>query len=226
MKKCPHCQADIEENANFCLYCMTALREKTVLPGVSKKRFLLPLVAVLLAGGIVAALMCLPGEVGDAPQPSIPQTTDAPTEPPQTQTPQVAFTYRQAQRTDVYSATYNNTGGDIVITGIETPSPDGQYQIPAYMDDCRVIAIAANAFADSNAVCVYVPETVSNICQYAFYNCALTDLYISGEKVYLESYALPEGVTIHCSATCHDTVFHTYKDYAERWGYRWEEWNG
>ena len=27
-KKCPHCKADIEENARFCLYCMTSLDEK------------------------------------------------------------------------------------------------------------------------------------------------------------------------------------------------------
>lgn len=28
MKTCPHCQAKIEENARFCLYCMTSLDEK------------------------------------------------------------------------------------------------------------------------------------------------------------------------------------------------------
>lgn len=31
MKKCPFCKADIEENARFCLYCMTSLDNKEVI---------------------------------------------------------------------------------------------------------------------------------------------------------------------------------------------------
>ena len=59
MKKCPHCKADIEENARFCLYCMTPLDEKqTVNPAQHNHttRWLVLLAAFLVlalaAGGI------------------------------------------------------------------------------------------------------------------------------------------------------------------------------
>ena len=59
MKKCPYCKADIEENARFCLYCMTSLDEKqTVGPPRNNHttRWLVllaaSLVLVLAAGGI------------------------------------------------------------------------------------------------------------------------------------------------------------------------------
>lgn len=319
MKKCPFCKADIEDNANFCLYCMTSLNKKTVITASRKNGILMVLAAVFLVGAAVVALsFMLPGnDDASQPQTELQQTvgpaqdvepeisTDAekkaeltppestssteypsqpgnsgqttyqppiftltpsqpvatqpevtqppentspkaetepeniPTEPPLSETEpeptqaettppasQSAFVYRTAQRADVYSATYNNSSGDIVITGISTLSPNGVYHIPAYIDGHRVIAIVGNAFSGSNVRSVYVPETVNNICKFAFYGCALTDIYFSGNSIHLEEYALPEGVTIHCSATCHDTVYHTFKNYAESWGYHWEEWNG
>ena len=316
MKKCPFCKADIEDNANFCLYCMTSLNEKTVVTASRKNGVLMILAAILLVVAAVAALFfMLPGNddaskpqmelqqtVGSAQnvkpemptdadeqaEPTLPESTSFPEssaqpgnsgqtnyqppiftptpsepvvvqpevthpQPPETSSPEKetepedvptqtepeptqaetnppvpisAFTYRIAQRADVYSATYQNSGGDIVITGISTLSPSGVYHIPAYIDGHRVIVIVGNAFSGSNVRTVYWPETVNNICKFAFYGCDLTDIYFSGKSIHLEEYALPEGVTIHCSATCHDTVYHTFKNYAESWGYHWEEWNG
>lgn len=48
MKKCPKCKADIQENARFCLYCMTSFEEKQVIeaPKADHKRLLLVVVAV------------------------------------------------------------------------------------------------------------------------------------------------------------------------------------
>ena len=37
MKKCPFCNAEIEENANFCLYCMTALNKKQFISNEKEK---------------------------------------------------------------------------------------------------------------------------------------------------------------------------------------------
>lgn len=52
MKKCPFCNAQIEENARFCLYCMTPLEEKRLIetPKENNKWWLytLPVLALLL----------------------------------------------------------------------------------------------------------------------------------------------------------------------------------
>ncbi len=50
MKKCPFCKAEIEENARFCLYCMTSLEDKQeiAIPKAKNKRWLVILAAVLV----------------------------------------------------------------------------------------------------------------------------------------------------------------------------------
>ena len=50
MKKCPFCKAEIEENARFCLYCMTSLEDKQeiAIPKRKNKRWLVVLAAVLV----------------------------------------------------------------------------------------------------------------------------------------------------------------------------------
>ena len=60
MKKCPHCKAEIEENARFCLYCMTSLDEKqTVLP--PKRKWPLPIIAAVMLLGLILLLACCVG---------------------------------------------------------------------------------------------------------------------------------------------------------------------
>lgn len=53
MRKCPYCQAEIEENARFCLYCMRPLNEKTTAPLLKKRR---PWWLLLVAGVLLVAL--------------------------------------------------------------------------------------------------------------------------------------------------------------------------
>lgn len=50
MKKCPFCKAEIEENARFCLYCMTSLEEKQEIetPKEKNKRWLYLIAAVFV----------------------------------------------------------------------------------------------------------------------------------------------------------------------------------
>ncbi|MBQ6825691.1 MAG: leucine-rich repeat protein [Clostridia bacterium] len=50
MKKCPKCKAEIEENARFCLYCMTSFEEKETIETIKEnnKRWLY-IIAALLA---------------------------------------------------------------------------------------------------------------------------------------------------------------------------------
>ena len=155
--------------------------------------------------------------------------TTAPTEPtqqttePEAPTHEVEYTYRAARAGDDFSASYQNTGNDIVITGIAQPSADGVYDIPSYIDGKKVIAIVANAFSGSNAKVVYIPTPVKTIWNCAFSGCDLTDIYFRGNAIYMESKAFSGNVTIHCSAYCSDRNFRYYKSCASDYGATWEE---
>lgn len=49
MKKCPNCHSDIEENARFCLYCMTPLDEKEKISFKNKKNRKLLIICIIAA---------------------------------------------------------------------------------------------------------------------------------------------------------------------------------
>ena len=153
------------------------------------------------------------------------ETTPSVTEP-ETPTTQSAYAYRAARAGDDFNANYTNSGNDIVITGVLQSSASGVYDIPAYIDGKKVIAIMGNAFSGTNARIVYVPSTVKNIWNYAFYNCNLTDIYFRGNSIYAESKAFSGGFTIHCSSSCSDRNFRYYKNCAASYGATWAEWNG
>lgn len=56
MKKCPFCGAEIEENARFCLYCMSSLEEKKYIKNTEKNKKRWPWI---LAAVFVCACICL-----------------------------------------------------------------------------------------------------------------------------------------------------------------------
>jgi len=155
-----------------------------------------------------------------------PPASTASPDQPESPTNAVVYAYRLARTGDEYNAHYQNSGSDIVITGISQQSSDGIYDIPAYIDGKKVIAIVANAFSGSNAQVVYVPATAKSIWDHAFAGCGLTDIYFRGNSIYAEGRAFPTGITIHCSASCSDRNFRYYKDCAVNYGATWEEWNG
>ena len=172
--------------------------------------------------------------VATLPQETIPPQTQEPTqaetqpvstEPSQPQT-KAEYAYRSARAGDDFSAQYNNSGNDIVITGVAVPSANGVYDIPAYIDGQKVIAIVANAFYGSNATTVYIPSTVKTIWNYAFNSCPLQHIYFRGTSIYVESKAFSGALTIHCSSTCNDRNFRYYKNCAASYGATWKEWNG
>lgn len=63
MKKCPFCHADIEDNARFCLYCMSSLEDKKVIENEQEKnkRWLYIIAAfLLLATALIIILITIP----------------------------------------------------------------------------------------------------------------------------------------------------------------------
>ncbi len=341
MKNCPLCKAEIEDNARFCLYCMTSLDEKKVFKNKNNKskRWLIVIAALLLLtligsgiwfavpqndnGGVVdetkpktettvtdtASNIAssaigndtnstdnittdnLTGEIinqhsnnndvndssnsngnntqtAEKPESNVnsssdntnsnsgsteasnnnAQETEAPTIneveteyiPPVTSKPtqtSITYTYRQAEYGDDFSVSYPITENDIVITGVNTVSPNGEYIIPSEIDGKNVIAVMGLTFSDSNISSsvkkVVVPSSVKTIWNYAFANCYnLTDIYFCGDRIYTETQAFPDPsdrnntLTIHCSASCSDRNLRYYKNSASYYGAVYKEWNG
>ena len=60
MRKCPFCNAEIEENARFCLYCMSSLEEKQIIETKTQnKKGWLFIIAAFLLLVLVIILICI-----------------------------------------------------------------------------------------------------------------------------------------------------------------------
>ena len=81
-KACPYCGASVEEEARFCLYCMTPLNKKTLIePKKTKKRWLLPaaVFVVLLAFTLLLILLRRPQTPTSSTSSPTPASSPAPT---------------------------------------------------------------------------------------------------------------------------------------------------
>lgn len=252
MKTCPFCNAQIEEEARFCLYCMTSLDKKEAIADPPpRRRWWLWLVALAvsvsvgLIGWQVGRLLSQPPSVpvvapssdettlAAQTKATVP-TTLAPVDQPDTAT----YRYREAQPGDMYSLQAPILDGAVVITGVDTTSESGVYHIPEHIGGKPVVAVMPHAFGDPS-VCdtvkaVVFPASVCNVRDYAFIGCDnLTDIYLCGEAIYLATYAFPapldenDILTVHCSQTCHNRFSRNYSEVAQ-WttGMVYQEWNG
>ena len=303
MKKCPFCGAEIEENARFCLYCMTPLEEKQVIlaPKVTNKRWLYITAAVFLLVLLIAGVWWKMDGQNSKNQPITPEsesergsstdtTANAPTKTtvftpdttdrtgsqtvagrpagpittattartpttvtalrqtagpvsvtPTTSSPvTVTYTYREGTVADCYPAGHEPFQAPqdvIVITGVNTVSPNGVYDIPETINGKKVAAIMPSAFGDpliSGTVrSVFLPAGVRMVWGDAFKNCYnLTDLYIRSAAIDIEETAFPATanrtgtLTIHCAADCRDLDYYYYRNIASRYGAQYKEWNG
>lgn len=184
-------------------------------------------------------------EVKPVPETTLPEVTAPETTIPTTTIPEVVntpvnpanavvYSYRPAEQADDLNANYTNPGNHIVITGVVTPSANGEYIIPAYIDGLQVITVDKFAFTGVSVRKILIEDGVKNVFPYAFSDCVdLTDIYIAGISVMISTDAFPEPdsrsgiLTFHCSADCHDRTYNFYKTGAAYWfGGQYEEWNG
>lgn len=249
MKKCPFCGADLAEEAQFCLYCMTPLNEKEqILPAKRRPKGWLFALGGVLHLTAVLLLLLWPRSTGEPngstmrkPTPSsaatsagittVPSTT-APTTVPTTVSTtlsstsnEVRYHYRAAKTSDDIGPSYSNPGNHIVITGVENPASDGVYNIPDTIDGQTVVAIASSAFSDSDATVVYIPASVKTVHNYAFLGCPLSDVYFNGKAIHCYDSAFPSGFVLHCAPECRSRSWNYYVDFISDLGATWKEWH-
>lgn len=248
MKKCPFCNAEIEENARFCLYCMTPFEEKKVYASEKKENVLLPAIITALSALLFLLVVVLifssfgnKGDDSSTPPYSENTTTESATAGTTesslpTSVASDVYDYRDAVPTDDFNANIDITENCVVITSVKAVDSDGIYEIPETIDNKKVIAIMDYAFCkpdiSDTVKQIIIPSSVKTINHCAFYKCYnLTDIYIKGEAVACPSVILPEKdkrnypLTIHCSATCHDRNLRTYKTLCTYFDAEYEEWN-
>ena len=95
MKKCPNCNAEMEENANFCLYCMTSLDKKEIVVFPKrriKKKTIIALVIAVIVALILPVLPFMGWEDGvNAENTALVADTPAGTSAPWTSAPATAY---------------------------------------------------------------------------------------------------------------------------------------
>ena len=252
MKLCPNCKAELDDNARFCLRCMTALDDKEQIPPPARKAHRWPL--VLLCVLVVVALVITIVILNRDPSATTPKETNATTtensssvnpteeqEPiPENPTPEapedtatvshtvdgVTYTYRAATKEDLPTAI--GLDNYYVLIHVEGISSDGTYYIPSFVGNdmsALVIAVGDGAFAGTNAQAIDLGYTVRYVWGNAFGGYALTDLHLH-DDVYIDEAAFSgctESLTIRCPAYLYNTEGVLWPDLAANYGFHWQD---
>lgn len=229
MKLCPKCKAELDDNARFCLRCMTSLEEKEQIqpPMRSIRRWPLVLLCFLLLGAVL--LILLPGKDSAA---APVQETQSVTEASSAAVGQIAqtegdvtFFFRPATKEDYPIAIILNNY--YILVGVEGTPTDGTYRIPSFVGNdtsALVTAVASGVFADTNARCIDLGFNVRYVHDGAF--CpTMTDLYFHGD-VFIDPAALADfadTLTIHCPEYVENTKGDLWTDLAVQYRLQWQE---
>lgn len=229
MKICPNCKAELEDNARFCLSCMTSLdkKEQITPPAQRFRRWPLVLLCLLLAVAlaVIAIVMASSPKAGEVPA----QTTSAaPSADPSLRSQTldgVCYTFRPATLDDYPTAlTLENR---FVLTKVEGNPADGVYRVPTFVGSdtgALVVAVADGAFAGTEACAIDLGHAVRQVHANAFGGCALTDLHLH-EDVLIPREAFSgcaEGFTIHCPDYLENTEGTLWSELATVYGFRWQ----
>ena len=85
--------------------------------------------------------------------------------------------------------TYTISNGKATITDVDT-AISGAVTVPTKLGNCDVVAIGSNAFnACSSVKSVVLPETVTSIGAYSFYDCSMASINIPEAVTTIGSYA-------------------------------------
>ena len=147
----------------------------------------------------------------------------------------VEYSYREATWADDLRGSESRTENGVVITAVNTVSPDGVYIIPETIDGYRVVGILDGTFGEEHirdtVKVVVIPKHVSTIACDALRFCYnLTDLYICGEELGAPASFFPvkeyrrATLTVHCSSECHNRDHRTFKSLCDGGEAEYEEW--
>ena len=85
----------------------------------------------------------------------------------------------------------------IEIVGLVDENYPGPVYIPEYIDGLAVTSIGSSAFEETNIMEVYIPDTVTYISSYAFYECKnLTKVDMGDGVIDLGSYAFDDCTSL------------------------------
>ena len=221
MKQCPFCKASIEEDARFCVYCMSSLDQKKEFFTTKRRRarpiiILSAIAAVCFAIAVLAATHTANGNrkasitpvpsvteaservtVSKAPAVTASTTGTASTTAVTDSSNGVSYLYRPTESGDEFDAVGTpRPANGITIIDVETPAEDGIYDIPAYIDGQPVLAVAEYAFCRPDVAptvkTVYFPATITTVNEFAFSSCRnLSDVYYRGD-IHVRGYAYPD----------------------------------
>lgn len=238
MKLCPNCKTALDDNARFCLCCMTSLDEKQqVQPPVFKaRRWPLVLLCSLLLCALlflIVTLNMLSKKEAEAPvqtnASTVPQPDIAQEQATLTQVVDgVRYSFRPATESDHPTAL--NLDNYYVLIRVEGTPSDGIYRVPTFVGndtDALVTVVADNAFAGTYARVIDLGYNVRYVWGNAFGGYPLTDLYLH-EDVLIDRTAFSgctQSLTIHCPEYLENTEGALWSDLAVDYGFRWQPEN-